>query len=333
MNTLNKVHSIFTNIFPVTPYFTFNPVALDISTDAVRVMHLNKDKKGFLPNMYKEIPLKTSCDILENEDDLKRCDELKSVLIDLKKEFHLDYVTVSLPESKTYIFKTEIPQEAIATIEDTLLFKIEENVPIPPEDIVFEYKAIPGSVKGNKLEVVVSTLPKNVVEIYSKLFDEVGLTPLSFEPESHPLAKAVVKEGDISPYLILNMKRDSVNMSIVEHNTVHYTSTFPVPSEDVVKDLNGPAAKMMKEQINKLLIYWFTNQSKGNPQDKIQTVILSGSYALAPGLTTFLERRLKVNVRVANIWANCFDLNEHVPMISYKKSLDYGTAVGLALGI
>ena len=99
----------------------------------------------------------------------------------------------------------------------------------------------------------------------------------------------------------------------------------------MTKDLNGPAAHAMKEQINKLLIFRFTNQNHADIQEKIQTVILTGPYAQTPGLTTFLERRLKVNVRIANVWTNCFDLNDHIPMIAHKKSLDYGTAIGLSL--
>lgn len=331
MKTLDKARSILHTISPTPNYLTLDPVGLDISNDAVRLMHFTNEKDTRIPDIYKEVPLKEFCPLLENETDLDGCDELRSILQNLKTEFHLRYVHVSLPEAKTYVFKTEVPRVALATLEEALAFKIEENVPLSPDDVVFDYKVIPNHISNEKVNVVVWALPKSIIEVYSQLLNDVGLVPVSFEPESHALAKSVVPKEDTSPYLVLNMKKSDVTMSIVEHNAVHYTSTLPVPSTDIIKDLNGSAANAFKEQINKLLIFWFTNQNQSNPQEKIQTVILSGAYAMTPGFTTFLERRLKVNVRIANVWSNCFSLNEYVPMISYKKSLDYGTSIGLML--
>lgn len=331
MQTLHKTRGGLTKLFPIPKYLTLYPVAIDISNETVRVMHLNKESGMAIPDIYKEVQLKEYCHLLEREEDLNSCSELKEVLKNLKEEFNLKYVNISIPESKTYVFKTSVPKSALSSIEDTLLFKIEENVPLAPQDIVFDYNIIPNSTLQEYVDVVVTTLPKKIIEIYSSLLDQVGLIPLSFVPESHALAEAVVPKHDPSPYLILHLKKSDVGMSIVEHNVVHYTSTFPSPSEDVVKDLNSRSAHAMKEQINKLLIFWFTNQNRANPQDKIQNVIITGSYALAPGLTTFLERRLKINVKVADVWSNCFSLNEYIPMISHKKSLDYGTSIGLAL--
>lgn len=330
MQTLHKTSGL-TKLFPMPKYLTLYPVALDISNETVRVMHLDKDKGMAVPDIYKEVQLKEYCQLLEKEDDLENCTELKEVLISLKNEFHLKYVNVSIPESKTYVFKTSVPRAALSSIEETLAFKIEENVPLAPDDIVFDYKVIPSHSSQEYVDVVVTTLPKNVIEIYSKLMEQSGLIPLSFVPESHALADAVIPAHDPSPYLILHLKKNDVGMAIVEHNAVHYTSTFPSPSEEVISDLNSRSAHAMKEQINKLLIFWFTNQNRSNPEDKIQNVIIAGSYALSPGLITFLERRLKVNVRVADVWSNCFSLNDYIPMISHKKSLDYGTSIGLAL--
>lgn len=331
MKSLEKAHSICHTLFPLPRYLTLHPVAIDISREAVRVIHLSREKGRIVPDLYKEVVLKKRCEVLEDDRDEDACDELRSVLKDLRKEFHLKYILASVPESKTYVFKAELPREALPTIEDSLGFKIEENVPLDPSDVIFDYKVLPFSDAAENVEVVVATVPKKVIDIYTKLFTDAGLVPLSFEPDSHALARSIIPKNDPSPFLILSMKSENISMSIVEHNVVHYTSSFPVKSDEVTKDFNGPSADSMKEQINKLLIYWFTNQNTSDMNEKIQTVVLTGPYAMFPGLSTFLERRLKVNVRVANVWTNCFDLNEYIPMISRKKSLDYGTAIGLSL--
>lgn len=330
-----KVKSSFiSNYFPTPKFLSFDVAGLDITHGAIRVMKLEKNNAGYVPHIYDEIILNTPCALLEQESDLYSCDELRDSLKKLKEQYKLEYVSVSVPELKTYIFKTKLPKEALKTIDQAILFKLEENVPLPPKDVVFQYSILSTDkewASDNNINVVVSALPKSVIETYTKLLLEVGLHPVSFESESHSLARTLVRKGDNSSYILVNFGISTINLSIVERGIVQYTSSLPINSGEIVQDLNSPQAQALKEQINKLLIYWFTNKNDPDDDKKIEMAILSGEYAATPGLVDFLSKGLKLSVRLGNVWQNAFSVDKYVPPISFEKSLDYATATGLAL--
>lgn len=319
-------------LFPVPKLLSFDPVGIDISNRVIRVLRLKQSKYGLIPDIYKEILLEEACDLLETEKDLESCISLRNALKQLKKEFDLKFVSVSLPETKTYIFKTTLPVEALPTIEDALVIKVQENVPLNIENLVFDFeiqKATQGS--SEQINVVVTALPKEVISTYTTLFMEEGMFPIFFESESHSVTRAVVKKNDNTPYLLINFEYTKINLTIVEHGIVNYTSSIPYSSEEIIKDFNGKEAQGLKTKINQLLVYWFTNKKDLSNDEKISNVILVGPFATAPGMISFLERGLHINVSIADVWKNCFDLDKYTPNINYKTSIRYGTSIGLSL--
>lgn len=331
MRRKNKKQSLFSKIFPVPKFLSLDPVGIDISLRSVRAIRLKNSKYGLIPDRYKEVILKDKCELLEKKEDLEHCDELRNALRELKKEMNLKYITLSLPELKTYIFNTTLPIEALKTIDDALIIKLQENIPLEINEIVYDY--VVASVNQNKatIDVVVTALPKNIIEVYTKLFKEEDLIPVAFESESQSVARAVVAEDDKTPYLVVNFGHAKISFAIVEKGVVYYTSSLPYSTDLILKDFSGQEAQILKSTLNKLLIYWFTNRHNPYSEEKITNLIVTGSYANAPGLAVFLEQHLHVNVSVANVWKNCFDINEYVPELDLQTSLQYNTAIGLTL--
>lgn len=326
-----KKQSAFLKLFPVPNFLSLDPVGIDISLRSVRAMRLKHSKKGFVPDQHKEIILKEQCELLEKKEDLQNCNELRIALRQLKKDLKLNFVTISLPELKTYIFKTTLPIEALQTIDDALAVKLQENIPLDPSEMIYDYVIADINKNKTNIEVVVTVLPKSVIETYTKLFHEEGLIPIAFESESQSVSRAVVADGDHTPYLIVNFGHAKISFAIVEHGVVYYTSSLPYSTDSILKDFSGQEAQILKTTLNKLLIYWFTNKHNPDSDEQITNAIMTGSFANEPGLATFLEQHLHVNVGVANVWKNCFDINEYVPEMDLKTALQYNTAIGLAL--
>ncbi len=326
-----KKQSLFFKIFPVPDFLSLNPVGIDISLRSVRAIKLKNSKFGLIPDKFKEIVLQEKCELLEKKEDLKNCDNLRQALRDLKRELNLKYITLSLPELKTYIFSTTLPIEAASSIDDALIVKLQENLPLDASEIVYDYVVTKVNENKSTIEVVVTALPKNIVEIYIQLFKEEGLIPVAFESESQSVARAVVAEGDTTPYIIVNFGHAKISFAIVENGVVYYTSSLPYSTESILKDFSGQEAQFLKSTLNKLLVYWFTNKHNPDSDEKITNLIMTGSFADSPGLSVFLEQHLHVVVGLANVWKNCFDINEYVPDLNFKTALQYNTAIGLTL--
>ncbi|MEY2641248.1 MAG: type 4 fimbrial biosis protein PilM, type pilus assembly protein PilM [Candidatus Parcubacteria bacterium] len=319
------------DVLSVPRFLTLDTAGIDIAPKSVCAMKLAYKRGAALPLAYKEVQLSETCELLETRDDLKRCEPLRAALQTVKAELKLTFVKVSLPEVKTYTFKTAVPVAAIPTIEDALTVKLQENVPLDPKDILYDFQILPQRGTNPMVDVVVTVFPKTVIEAYTDLLHEVGLFPVAFESESQSNARAVIDAADETSYLLLHMGYSKVSLAIVERGAVHYTSSMPYSSEEIVADFAAQPAQALKAKINTLLVYWFTNKHNPTTDEKISNTILTGPFATAPGLVAFLEQHLRINVDIANVWRNCFDVNEHVPTLSHAESLHYSTAIGLAL--
>jgi Tfp pilus assembly PilM family ATPase len=112
---------------------------------------------------------------------------------------------------------------------------------------------------------------------------------------------------------------------------VQYTSTIKISSSEVFKDLEGKEAKKLIQELNKILIYWFTSKNTKEANKKIEKVIVVGKGVLTDGFEEKLEGGLKLDVILANTWTNCFNPEKYVPELSHEDALEYAVATGLAL--
>lgn len=96
-----------------------------------------------------------------------------------------------------------------------------------------------------------------------------------------------------------------------------------------------PLLTDLAEQIKKYLAYYQTHakQERLSPGGKkVEKVLLCGRGAVLKGFDDFLSGALKIPVELGNPWVNILpEPLKEVPQLSFKESLGYTTALGLAL--
>ena len=307
---------------------SFDFIGIDMCRGSLKVMKMQDSKFGKIPMLFKEYTLKEECGLMLADPEYKNCDETIDTLKKVKKDFNVDYVNVSIPEVKTYIYKIKLPSNVGDKIHEALLFSVTENVPVQPDNILLDYFVV-GETE-DEIEVIVTVVPQNVIDLYTKLFENAGLKPISFEPETHAITRAIINKGDKSQYLLLNLRSCVSSVAVIDNEVVQHAQTISITSKDFKEGFNKESAKMLKEDINKIIIYWET--SVFNAKNKtIQTLYLAGDLPIESDLIHYLEKNLPVNVKVANVWVNSFSLDEYIPKINAKDSVKYATAVGLSL--
>ncbi len=261
---------------PVPRYLSFNPAAIDVSSNTIRLMRLKKRKGNCVPGLYKEISLDHKYDVInisKNKDiNSEEAKILIKTLSDLRKEFDLKFVGVTLPDVENYIYKIQLPVEAIKEIASAVKFSVEENVPVTVDEAVYDYTILQDDelFKKGKIDVIVNVFPKNIIAVYTEILKQAGLTPVSFQSESAALAHSVVRTGDNEPYLLIRLVDNRINVTIVERNIAQYSSSVSVNIKDVLSDQNGTKATELKTALNKVLIFWFTNRNFGEEHKKIK---------------------------------------------------------------
>jgi type IV pilus assembly protein PilM len=357
-------HNFLQKYFP-PPDFLRMPIAgLDISDDSVHIAEL-----GFgggarvVKNLHKKLfPMG-----LIEDGHVKDVEKIKQFFAQLRKDYNLKYVNVSLPEQHGYVVVVRIPKMLPDEIYGSLELQLEDHVPISINEAVFGYDIIRGAGAGDDLpfiELNVTVYPRNIVEEYISLFTETGIMPLRFEIEAHAVSRAVVPKGDKGTYMILDFGKTRTGITIVNKEAVSFTSTIALGGDTITRAIarnfdigfdeaealkkekgclvDGgdqkmllalmPTVSALKDEINKHFQYWNTRLDDfGKKRPSINSIILCGGLANLAGFPEYLGSNLKAEVRLANVFVNVNSFDEYIPEIHFKESLQYATSIGLAL--
>jgi type IV pilus assembly protein PilM len=346
--------------FP-TPSFLEEPsFGLDISDESVKFVELTTTKKGIKLGRHGE--RKIPAGIIESGK-IKNSSKMEEILIALKKEEGIKSVRVSLPEEQVYMFKLNLEKNGLNDIREGIELSLEEHIPIPTEDTVFDYEIL--KENDNSLELQIAAISRNVAENYLSIFKNSLISVQSFELEAQAISRAVNKKGDAETYMIVDFGEKRTGIFIVSSGVVMFASTLDFGgltlSNMVMKSFNisfAEAEKMkqqyglqrnlenkeifavllngvsiLRDEISKHFLYWHTHKDEeGNANSTIKKIILCGGDSNLIGFSDYLSVSMKSKVEIANVWCNIIGTQDYIPDISLSKSLSYATALGLALG-
>ncbi len=346
------------------PHFLSPPTAgLSISDQAVRTVRFRRTAKGLLPVTVGEQSLPEG---LVAAGDIANEKELVPLLAKFRETHGLEYVAVSIPEEKAYVFRTEVPDVSDILIRNNLELRLEEFVPLAAREAVFDFTRIEGGEsRPGFVTIGVAALPAKTVASFVNVLSAAGLLPLSLEIESQAVSQAVVPKRDHRTFLVLNVGIRATNVSIVHGNVVHFTSTIaiggdtfttaitkyfkvtPAEAEGIKEEGSFLKTKdnidlftsmvntlsVLRDEINRVLVYWHEYQERSGSEQHtvIDTVLLCGRDAAINGFREYLTSAMKVNVEIANVWANAFSFDAYVPPVTFRESLSFAAPIGLAL--
>ena len=203
---LNKIFEAFP-----TPKFLDVPFAgLSISDSAVRCIQFGRRGAGLYIEKYAEKNVPPG---VITSGQVNNKDELVEILKTLKKDLNLNYVKISLPEEKAYLFTAKIPVVREDEVKSAIESKIEENVPVPPGELTFDYKLVPHLEKQH-LDVVVSTFQISVVDSYVEIAENASLSLLSMEIESQAITRALLPVDNLGTVLVVHFGKEKVGLYV-----------------------------------------------------------------------------------------------------------------------
>src|SRR3989344_1189978 len=310
------------NLFPPPRFLSLPFSGLSISDSSIHCVQFGGRRNSLHLEKYKEEVLPPGVVVSGQINDKEALMEILSVL---KKELDLGYVKVSLPEEKAYLFTAKIPRVTQKEIRSAIESKIEENVPVSPNELSFDYKIIDRS-QSDYLLVSVSTLPISLIDLYVDIFEKVGLSLISLEIESQAIARSLLpKEGGLDTVLVVNFGVEKVGLYVVVDRVIHFTSTVSI------KGGSSKSSDSLSQEIKKLYIYWHTlKQNAGKPKKKIKQIIVCGE-GFDDDIVSYLSTHNQTPTILGNVWTNTFDIDTNIPEIPFIDSLRYAASVGLAL--
>ncbi len=336
------------------------PIGVDISTSSVKVFQFGPNKKGTLEiKGYSEVGLPKGVVVEEAILDTQTLSFIVRQAIDKPKygAFSGNRIVAALPEAKSFVRVIHLPHMGDSEVDQAIPFEAESYIPVPIDQVYLDWQKL-DEVNG-RMEILLIATPKDTADKYLSVFDKMKFTVQALEVESQSVQRALLKKGDTESFLVADINDHKTNLVMIERGRLLFTSSIPMGgnqfSEVLAKTLGIPVEKAEKIKVDSGL-----NNTPENPNIKlsmlpilknlsaeiknvlsfqkehfqvsIDKVILCGGGARLKGIQENLQlefQELNMKVELANPLASTGI--EEVKMISPEESLDFTTAIGLAL--
>lgn len=349
------------SIFTAPKFLSMPAVGLDISLDALRFLELDMAKDRLFVSRYarRNFPLGIITD-----GRIRDKQKLQDVITALAREHQLSFANIALPEEQAYLANMHLPYVSPKEIRGAVELHLEEYVPLPIADAIFDYTVIDEAAmeREEALDVVVSVLPRLVVEEYLEVFRGTGITPKAFEFESQAMARALIPRGDNGTFLIADIGKMVTDVFVVASGVVQFSTSLDIGGQHITQAIEkamGVSAEEaeglkvkyglvggekeaalhdamlaalldLRTRLLRHYSYWQTHHGEkvgGN----IECIYLTGGGANLKGLEEYLSAELNIKVTVANPWTNVSSFEDFIPPLQLRESHGFSAAIGLAL--
>lgn len=350
----------FFRFFPPPNFLVSPSFGLDISDESLKFLEFVVTRNGLKVGRYGERAIPPG--VIESGI-IKDSKKMEEILSSLKKDEGIKSVRVSLPEEQVYLFSLLLGKVGLTNVREGIELALEDHVPIPAQNAIFDYDLIKEDVQN--IEVEVATIPKNIIENYLSIFKHSDISVQSFELEAQAIARAVIKNGDLGTYMVVDFGKKRTGIFIVSRGIVMFTFTLDFGGEVLnnmiqksfnvdmkeaekiklqhglgrnsknkeVSDVLLSSLLVLRDEISKHLLYWNTHKDEeGNGNPLAKKVILCGGDSNLIGLAEYISISIKTPVEMANVWINIIDIENYIPEISFRQALSFTTTIGLALG-
>jgi len=357
------VHSTVDRWFPLPRLVMPRSIGIDISDTSLKWIGLRESRtRGFEVATFgtQEIP----AGVIRNgvvHDAVGLADALRALRAQVPG---FSCAHAALPEEAAYVFPMRVPQgtsyeQALKLIE----FEFDGRVPIAPSETVYDFERL-GERGAEGEEIAVAVFPRDIAESYAAVFAEAGLSLASLEMEARSIARAV-SSGEEGAELLVDFGRARTGFAILERGIPVFTSTATIGGDAITKALMeklsltpedvevfkdevgllstspkekealaaiSAVAEGLADEIGRHFHFWDTRRDqRGGRSAPINRVLLVGGSSNLKGLTDFIATRVHLKTDRPDVWRHVCSFTDYVPPIERRNSLEYATAVGLAL--
>ncbi len=305
-------------------------IGLDISQTGVKIMSI--DPKRWLVLGYGSLDLdpKEVQTSLDNPNDTYLAKRLKSLINEhLIGNLGSDHVVIGVPTSRTYSRTFTIPAKEAAHLDNAIQVEVDQYIPIPLSSLYVDYEVIEHD--KDQLTVVMSAVPKQLVDACLQAAKEVDLIPVVVEPNINAIARILDSADSNILTLVVDIGPANTDIAVLDKSAVRLTggvaiggNTFtidlskhlntslenahqlkvlngltPGPRQAEITDALKPSLKRISTEIRKVIRYY--NDRIGDKR-KIEQIVIVGGGSNVPGIGDFYTNDLVMPVRVVNPW-------------------------------
>lgn len=338
----------------------YHYIGLHINNHAIKGLQFDVGSKSTSVKAYTNVAMPKGLIV---NDDFPDIEGLANLIVDsLAKpqhgKFSTNRVVVALPESKSFVRIIPMQKMTDSEIGNAILFEAESYIPLPMDQVYFDWQVIQRRDDG--LDVLVIASPKAYVDKYITILEKAHLKIAGIETESQSVARALVPSKVNEPILIADMDAYKTALVMVQDGSLQFTSSIPLAGNIFTERLAKAASIDISEAERIKREFGFSNTVQypnlkmhmvaamedlaaeiknilkfhyDHHETHIGSLLLTGGGAKLQHITEALEPML---AEYAPLKVTVTDPLRYVPNLKEAalgpyEALSYTTAIGLAL--
>jgi type IV pilus assembly protein PilM len=241
-----------------------------------------------------------------------------------------DHVVTAVPGPAVIVKKVILPGQTGAAVESAVFAEAGHLIPDSLDNVNLDYQVIDWMEDGNKMEVLVVAVKREIINSYTEAIRAAELEPVLVDVDYFALENMFELNYDVPdghPVALVNIGARYSSINILKQGRSTFTGDVPVGgaeySDALVRQLGlspadadavkmgrppravdatavepvlGSVTEFIVEEIQRALSFFWTAAT----DEPLGGIILSGGTARMPGLCAQLTQRLGCAVEVAN---------------------------------
>lgn len=331
--------------------------ALDIGTNAIRVVQLKKAGAGYTLEHYGYAPIDSKLTGSDSEEARRKVGEVIMTAVG-QSGIKSKNVVIGLPSSKTFTTIIDVPMVSESELKATMKYQIDQYIPMSVDDAKVDWALLGNSLRAqNQQEVLLSSVARQYSEDRLELVEALGFNVIAAEPDPIAMVRALSVPGATGAVLQLDMGETSTDIAIVYGDTPRLVRTIPTGVGSLVKstvtNLNvqedqarqfilkfGLAPDRLEGQVLRALESTLDNFAAEvvksikffetrYPSIAVGGVIVTGFAATIPQFDQYLAGKVGKGVQLGNPWQG-IQMAEADQRQLAAVAMEFSTAIGLA---
>lgn len=330
---------------------------LDIGTTAIRAVELKGKGSSKALHKYGQVAIDRKTSTSDSRSDQQKLAQTVKDLIG-QTGITSTNVAVGIPSNKVFTAVFDIDRLSPEDLNKTLKYQADSMIPTPLEQSKVDWALLGDSpVDKTKVEILLSSVPNNLVEARLDVLESIGLNVIAFEPDNLALVRAMLSPETSTPQMVLDIGYTSTDLVVVMNGAPRLTRSIPTGAEAFVKAATqnlgidrsqaeqfvykfGLSKEKLEGQIHQAIIStvdlliaeieksikFFQGRYSSTP---IQRIVVTGGASTLPEFPLYVANKFSISVEIGNAWRNIsFSPNRQNELLAVSNY--YGVAAGLA---
>ena len=306
--------------------------ALDIGTNAIRVVQLNQAGTGqWSLAAHAYVPVDHRITTSDSPEAKRKLGEVIMTAVG-QSGIRTKNVAIGLPSNKTFTTVIDVPNVSDAELKATMKYQVDQYIPMSIDDAKVDWALLGPSLREqNQQEVLVSSTAKTYSEDRLEMVEALGLNVIAAEPDPIAMVRALTPPNANGMALVMiDMGEQATDLVITYGDTPRLVRTIPTGLGSLLKaavqNLNvqedqarqfilkfGLAPDRLEGQVLRAIegtLDGFVNEVTKSvkffqtryPNIPINAMLLSGFSAIIPMFGDYLGAKTGVRGVPANPW-------------------------------